>query len=204
MRPGVDELARPQAAAADLADHVRPASSPRKASRWSGTVASGIEHGARDVAGGVLVGLAHVDQPGARCQALGELVDVDLGHGHGANATHGEAAGGRAAARSAVVLTLRSGRRSTATRHGGEPSDRPRGAPALPPPRLRSLDRRAPTGATSASAGSSRPSSATTTSTGGAAATASLDDGTTGVDVEQRQVAGGRHDAVVVELPAAR
>ncbi len=38
-----------------------------------------------DVAGRVLVRLAHVDHPGAGGQAFGELVDVDLGHGHGAN-----------------------------------------------------------------------------------------------------------------------
>ena len=63
------------------------------------------------MAGGVLVGFADVDQPSARLQLLCQLTDLDVCHGHGRGYPSGEAAGGRAAARSAAVFTLCSGRR---------------------------------------------------------------------------------------------
>ena len=84
---------------------------PRTGRGAPGTVAEREQFGARHVTGGELVGFADVDHAGAVGEALGEVVDVDLGDGHGATlATPASlpADGSSTRCRSAGVLTLRS------------------------------------------------------------------------------------------------
>ena len=97
------------------------------------------------MAGGVLVGFADVDQPSACLQLLVQLIDLDVRHGHGGEATH------------PASLPARAPRpdRPPCSRCAGPPGRRPPRTGGEPSDRL--VDRRTPSAQMSVTRSSARP-----------------------------------------------